>query len=101
MSPFLYSFLVSLSLLVVALLAEGLEVCPVVESVGAYRPRLYVVNARRRPDHSLAVALRAKRMLRTERPREVGPPVRVVRSGGPFPLALPFRRRLRPWRVPW
>ena len=66
--PFLDSFLVLLTLQVVALVAQRLEVGAVVESVSAYRPRDDVVHAGRRLDDSLAVAFSAERMVGAERP---------------------------------
>ena len=66
--PFLYLLLVSLSLLVVAVVAQCLEVGAVIESVSAYRPRDDMVHAGRRLDDSLAVAFSAERMVGAERP---------------------------------
>ena len=83
--PFLDSFLVSLSLLVVALVAQWLQVRPVKESLlTADRPRLDVVHAGGGLDDALALALRTQRMRRTEGPREFRPPVGVVGVGRPL-----------------
>jgi hypothetical protein len=78
-SPFLNLLLVTLSLLVVAFLAQGLEVGPVEEPVSADRPRYDVVHAGGRPDDTLAVAFGAEGMVGTEGLGEPRPPVRVVR----------------------
>ena len=98
--PFPYSFLVLLSLQVVALFAQRLEVGAVVEPVGAYGPRHYVVHACGRSRDPLPGALGAQGMLGAEGPREPRPPRRVVRVGGA--LAEVSVTLLRPGRmVPW
>ena len=66
--PFLDSFLILLTLQVVALVAQRLEVGAVVEAIRAYRPGDDVVHAGRRLDDSLAVAFGAERMVGAERP---------------------------------
>ena len=61
--PFLDLLLVLLALLVVAFVAERLEVGAVVEPVGADGPGLYVVYARGRAYDAPPVAFSAQRML--------------------------------------
>ena len=84
--PFLYLLLVSLSLLVVALVAQWLQVRPVKESLlTADRPRLDVVHAGGWFYYALAPTFGTKGMLGPEGPGELCPPAGVVWVGGPFP----------------
>ena len=86
--PLLDLLLILLALLMVAVVAEGLKVRPVIEPVAADRPRLDMVHAGRRPDDSLPLAFSAKRMLCPESPGQSGPPVCVVWIGRPVPDIL-------------
>ncbi len=61
--PFLNLLLILLTLFVVALVAQRLEVGAVVEPVGADGPWLYVVDARGRAYDAAPVAFSAQRML--------------------------------------
>ena len=77
--PFLYLLLVLLTLQVVALVAQWLQVRPVKESLlTADRPRLDVINAGGGLDDALAVAFRAQGMLGPEGPGQPRPPCGVV-----------------------
>ena len=96
--PFLYSFLVLLSLQVVAIVAQCLEVGAVVESVSAYRPRDDMVHAGGRPDDALAVAFSAERMLYPEGPGQSRPPCCVVWVRGTF-ADVAFRLTLAPREI--
>ena len=80
--PFLYLLLILLTLQVVALVAQRLEIGAVVEAIRAYRPRDDVVHAGRGFDDSLAVALGAERMVCPEGPGQPRPPCGVVGIGG-------------------
>ena len=81
---FLDSFLILLSLQVVAVVAECLEVGSVVEPVAAYRPRFDMVHAGGGLDDAVPLAFRAEWMLGPEGPGEFRPSAGVVRVGGPL-----------------
>ena len=83
--PFLYLLLVPLSLAVVAVLAQWLQVCPVKESLlTADGPRCDVVHAGGGLDDSLRLAASAQRMLHTEGSGQSRP------SGGVVGVSRPF-----------
>ena len=99
--PFLYLLLILLALLMVALITEGLKVCPVIEPVAADRPGLDVVHAGRGLDDALRLAAGAQRMLGPEGPAQSRPServVRVCRSLADVLAVIPFLRHLG---VPW
>ena len=72
--PRLYDSLVALALVMVALLAEGLEVLLIIE-VLAYRPGNDMVHHGSRRDPSLTLALGTQRMRRAVCAGKPGPPV--------------------------
>ena len=100
-SPLLDETLVSLSLLVVALVAQRLKVCQVVEPVGAYRPRFDMIHAGGGLDDALAPALRAQGMTGTEGPAQSRPSRSMVGIGGPFPDVAAITLLLSGRMVPW
>ena len=99
--PFLYPLLVLLTLQVVALVAQRLKVCNVIEPVGAYRPRFDMIHAGGGLDDALAPALRAQGMTGTEGPAQSRPPRSMVGIGGPFPDVAAITLLLSGRKVPW
>ena len=72
--PLFYSFFVLLSLQVVALVAQRLEVRFVIEPVGAYRPWFYVIHAGRGLYDAATFTLLTQGMICPERQAEPCPP---------------------------